>query len=287
MQLTVELGVNSDTAFDIDLFDNVFVSKWVKELEWHLDNCAFDQQEAFASFLSLDQAEQILISSCETINRYLKNFIDIKSNISQQPQQYFNYLHHIFERLSGSFGAPTRLFAIAPPDLKQAIRQLNFYVHRVESQKPAFENLYISFDKDKYRRQPLAESDYEYFEFEIAPGTLVLHYAELGKNFTDLYQDGLSLDYGGFKNLHYYSGEASLMLHSANVFQDTGLSQWLQSQGIDPYNKRHGHGIIPLGSVVDVDSVAAKLSQHRFIHKILIKEISLSAVQTGTGYIAL
>jgi hypothetical protein len=272
MKLTVVLGASQEASFDITLNDNSFTTKWVEELRWCLLNCEFDQQEAFATLISLEQAELILKNSCAVINRYLKNFIDIRDDILSQPQDYFNYLHVIFEKLSGEYSNPTKLVSVAPYELKQAIRNLNFFIHRVETKEQPNPSMYISFNKDQYRRLPLATEDYAYFQFTFPKGTLFLHYAELGKEYTDLYEDNLTADYQGTKNLHYYSGEAFLSWDHYDVFADQNYLKWLQDNGIDPYNKLLGHGKIPLGTVDDLDLAEDKIKQYRHIHSIIIKE---------------
>lgn len=272
MKLTVVLGASSEASFDILLDDNSFVHKWTEELRWCLDNCAFNQQEAFAGLLTLTDAEQILENACVVINKYLKNFIELRQDIVNQPQEYFNYLHSKFEQLSGEFGKPTRLFSIANDELKQAIRNLNFFVHRVESKYLPHPSMYMSFNKDQYRRKPLATDDYQFCNFTAPPGTLFLHYVELGKEFVDLYEDGLSLDYNGFKNLHYYSGEANLSLVEYDAFKDKNYLNWLTLNNIDPYNKSLGHGKIPLGHVEDLLDVSNKIATYKHIKEILIKD---------------
>jgi hypothetical protein len=199
----------------------------------------------------------------------LKNFIDIQEDVTSQ--EYLNYLHLKFEQLSGEFGKPTRLFAIAPKQLKDAVRDLNFFVHKLENKNLNRTQFFIDFNKDQYRRLPLELADYEFFEFKQPPGTLFLNYAELGKDFLDLYKDNLSIDYTGYKNLHYYSGEAVLMFDKYDPYGDiNGYLDWLISHGIDPYDKRLGHGKIPLGHVDNLAEAKEKLNKHRYI-----KEISL------------
>lgn len=272
MKLTVELGTSSEVSFDILLNDNNFVYKWLQELQWCLDHCNFAQQEAFASMLPLDQAVEILKQSCKTINRYVKNFIEIKDDILAQPTDYFNYLHIKFETINGSFGQPTKLFAVAPPELKQAIRNLNCYIHKLETKQNPEVRFYMSFDKDQYRRQAMENSDYEYCEFKFDPGTLLVHYAELGKDFFDLFKDELDITYPGFKNLHYYSGESMMLFEPIDPFSYPGYVDWLTNRGIDPYNKHLGHGKIPLGKVLDIEDTKRKLQMYPHINKILIKE---------------
>lgn len=271
MKLSVYLGTSGD-CFSIDLYNNPFVHKWVKELRWCLDNCEFNQQEAFASLLSLQESGAVLEQSIETINKYLKNVVEIKFPVLDQSQEYFNYLHGVFERLTGGFDAATRLWMVAPPALKQAIRNLNFFVHRVESKKTQLDELYISFNKDQYRRFALDADDYKNFTFTLAPGTLWLHYAELGKEFLDLYEDNLPIDYANLKNLHYYSGEASITLDGYDMTANVGFFDWIKSHGYDPLDKTLGHGRIPLGTVTDIEVSRTLLHKHRHLDKILIEE---------------
>ena len=133
-------------------------------------------------------------------------------------------------------------------------------------------NFYLSLNKDQYRRHSLDEEDYEYFEFKLPAGTLVLHYVELGKDFVDLYEDNLPLTYANFKNLHFYSGESSLMLTEFDSFKDIGYLEWLKSNNIDPLDKKLGHGKIPLGKIDNLVAVRSIIQQYKHIKNIIIKE---------------
>ena len=270
MKLTVILGASQEASFDITLNDNSFTRKWVEELRWCLSNTTVNQIESFVSQNTLDEAEEMLRQSCETINKYLKGFIEIRPNIKDQPQEYFNYLHIKFEEISGKWGERSRLFTIAGPDLITAVRHLNLFVHRIEGETP--EGFHIKFNKDQFRRHELDVDDYDFFEFEFPAGTLYLHYAEIGKEFIDLYEDNLPIDYAAFTNQHHYTGESSIAFFDYNAFAKPGYIEWLQSNGINPYNKTLGHGKIPLGIVDDLEDAISKINNYRHIDSILIKE---------------
>ena len=122
MNLTLLLGASGEASFDITLYENSFTQKWVKELDWALNHIDFNQDEAFAYLNSTEESAKKLQQSCLIINRYLNDFIEIREDISTQPQEYFNYLHTVFEKLSGGFDVPTRLWTIANQELKDAIR---------------------------------------------------------------------------------------------------------------------------------------------------------------------
>lgn len=272
MKLTVTLGASSEASFDIELFETKFVDKWLSEFRWCLDNCSFVQHEAFATLLTLEQSAERLKQSCDTINRYLPGMLDLRDDPLSEPQEYFNYLHSKFEALNGEFDRPSRLFSIANAELRSAIRDLNFFVHRCETRREPRSCLYMSFDKDRYRRRPMEVEDYDHAEFVLPAGTLMTHYMELGKDFEDLFEDGLGLDYPGFRNLHYFGGEAAVTLKEFNLFERPGLKQWLQNQGLDPYNKALGHGRIALGRVIDLDRTRTLIDKHRHLNKIIVKE---------------
>lgn len=273
MHLTVVLGTQETECFDIILNQNPFVEKWVDELKWCLEHCEFQQQEAFAATFTPNEVEQILKNACVTINKYLKNFIEIRESVFTESQEYLNYLHLKFEQLSGGFDNPTRLFAIANLELKTAIRNLNFYVHRVEEirRKQSLHGFYVSFNKDQYRRKHFDADDYQHFEFSSPPGTLFLHYVELGKEFIDLFEDKLPISYVNAKNLHYYSGEAFLRFSEYDVFETTGYKEWISNNGFDPYDKTLGHGKIPLGHIENVEEVKRLVNENRQLKQILIK----------------
>jgi hypothetical protein len=267
MHLTVVLGASNEASFNIVLNDNSFVRKWVKELSWCLNNCEINQQEAFAGLLTPTESKKILDKSCSIINEYLAGFIDIQEDCTQE---YLNYLHLKFEALSGKFGKPTKLFATANSELKAAIRDLNFFLHRLEHKLLSVNELYLSFNKDQYRRFPLDEEDYQLFELDTVPGTLYLHYVELGKEYFDLFQDGLDLDYPAFANLHYYSGEASLTFDELNFTKNQQYLDWAKQHNIDPTVTRPGDGRIPLGTA-DTDALEL-IKKYRHISRIDIHE---------------
>ena len=272
MKLEVILGTSQEASFSITLNDNSFTRKWVKELRWCLNNSSFNQLETFSQQLTLDESCEILVKSCETINKYLGDYIEIRRDIASQSQDYFNYLHSKFEEMSGKWGDRNRLFLLAPQDLKDSIRYLNLFVHIVEKKLTTPLGFDIKFDKDHYRRQPLDDKDYEFFEFEMPKGTLFVHYPEIGKDFIDLYEDNLPIDYAAFTNQHYYSGEASFLFYDYDMSADAEYINWLQNNNIDPYNKLLGHGKLPLGSVDDLEDAKRKIELHKHIYTIVIED---------------
>jgi hypothetical protein len=251
----LEIEVDHCHWVAVDLYRNDFVSRWARLFDQTAAQCAINQSESFSCNLTEAQTQERLIASIDAINRFLKRvFIDRPDQINWEDQDWYNYLHVKFEQLSGEFGSPTRLFAIAPETIKEAIRNLNFYVHRLEVRPYGRMPWYISFDKNCYARLPLETKDYDLFQNSIQSGQAFIHYAELGKTTIDLYENNLPTDYAGLKNLHYYSAEILLHLGSDDIelFTD-GFRQWAGQNRIDITDKKQGIGIIPIGHVIDVD----------------------------------
>jgi hypothetical protein len=241
----------------VDLYSNDFVSKWSLLFEQTVTTCDINQNESFTCCLTEERSQQRLLLAIDTINRFFKNdFIEVPANIDWNDQCWYNILHTKFEQLAGTYDSPSRLFTIAPDTVKDAIRSLNFYVHRLETRPyRANEVWYISFDKDCYKRIPLDTEDYKYFQSVIEPGQAFVQYADLGKTTIDLYKDGLPKDYPGLKNLHYYSAELSLHLgpEFIELFTDD-FREWANTNSIDLDDPTLGLGVIPVGKVRDLDT---------------------------------
>lgn len=269
----LEIEIDHCRTVAVDLYQNQFVSKWQMLFERTTSACAINQVESFACKITELESQQRLLRAIDHINEFLKKpFIEITEPCNWDDQNWYNYLHSKFEQLSGSYGRPTRLFEIAPHTVRDAIRALNFYVHRLETRPyQKLKPWYISFDKNCYQRLPLESDDYELFEFVVQPGQAVIHYAELGKNLVDLYQDGLPTTYSGLRNLHFYSAEISISLSDKpfDLFP-RGFVQWAQSKGIDVANKKLGIGTIPIGTVKDLDTTRQTVYTGNSITKLRI-----------------
>ena len=253
----LEIQVDHHEVIKVDLYPNNFVDRWKQLFVETANSCQVNQLESFVFNLPEDVARQRLLTAIDTINQFLKTeLIVVPLEINWDDQTWYNQLHKIFEDLSGPWGKPTRLFSIAPDKVKSAVRDLNFYVHRLEVRPyKNSSSFYISFDKNCYKRYQLEHTDYEYFQHYAEPGEAFIHYAELGKTHYDLYKDGLPTDYSGLKNLHYYSAEISIWLgkQPRRFFEDS-FYEWADQNNIDVSSKIIGLGIIPIGCIKDVDS---------------------------------
>lgn len=269
----LEIEVDGCYTVAIELYQNQFVAKWQKLFETTASACKINQVECFACRISEQEAQQRLLDSILYINKFLKkNFIEVPNIIDWESQHWYNYLHVQFEKLSGPYGQPTRLFAQAPYDFREAVRALNFYLHRIEIRPyTKFKPWYISFDKNCYKRLPLDHDDYQWFTTTVQPGQVVVHYSELGKTLIDVYKDKLSIDYAGMKNLHYYSAEISICLSDKPIcLFPAGFEQWATERNIDVTDKKLGIGALPVGQVQNLDIVRQAVYNGKSITKLRI-----------------
>lgn len=247
-------------AFRIDLYNNSVAHKW-KELIQSIyvgDGEDIDHKRTFINFRSSDEIKEILLDAVKNINTFLKTeFIKIPTQIDWDDQNLYNTLHIAFEKLSGDFDNPTKLIKIAPMNVKENIRDLNYCVHALEhrSDKNKTNSLTIQWTKKRATtpRIKLTEEEYKLIQFNQTKNEVYLGYNELGKSYIDLYQDDLPLDYNATKNNHYIGPDITIELKDReNIFQ-TGFINWARNNNIDPYDKTHGIGLLAIGKAEIID----------------------------------
>ena len=82
-----------------------------------------------------------------------------------------------------------------------------------------------------------------------------LDYNELGKPYNDLFHDNLPITYGATKNKHYIGADILLSFtDNKDIFGDKFI-KWLKNNNVDPYDKKLGLGLIPIGKaeIIKID----------------------------------
>ena len=240
-------------SFEIKLYDNSVAREWKKLIKSiHVgDGEDIDHRRSFYNLNTKEEIKNDLLSAVKKINTFLKKeFIIMPKNIDWDDQQIYNDLHIYFEKLSGEFDNPTKLIKIAPNDIKESIRDLNYCVHTLENFDDK-EQYCIKIQWTKSRtttpRVPLNQNEYDLIKFEKLPHEVYLSYNELGKNYIDCWKDGLNIDYGSLKNNHFIGADFFIPLKKQkNIFHNDFI-QWMKKHNLDPYEKTHGIGLIALG----------------------------------------
>lgn len=265
------IEVDKQSVIDIELFDTSVAKKFLNQLKWHISNSSINHRECFYNYAEENVVQQNLLTAIDVINTFLKReYITVPKDINWNDSHFYNRLHQYFEKLNGEWGKPTLLMAVAPPLVKDAIRNLNFSIHRLETRPYSFDRmLYLSWDKNTYRRQPLEEHEYELFTDTFIEGVAYLSYTEVGKHLKELYQDNLTPNYDAYKNLHYIGAEVDIRWHSTHEIFNDGFKEWVSQHDIDINNKKLGIGLMPIGKFTGLDNKFTKDSK---VTNITIKE---------------
>jgi hypothetical protein len=254
--------IDSVPSFTIHFYQNSIANKWqslVKE-SYVGDGQDIDHRRSFYHYRNKEDIQKDLIRAIKNINSFLKfNFIKIPNTIDWKDKNLYNDLHLYFEKLAGEFDNPTRLFKIAPSNIKESIRDLNYCVHNLEHDNIMKTNNDIKIQWTKGREQTkrikLEKNEYKKVQFHKKKFEVYLDYNEVGKSFIDLWKDNLPKDYSNLKNNHYIGLDIFISLNDKKNIFDTEFVTWMQNNGTNPYNKELGIGLFPIGKceIITID----------------------------------
>ena len=248
--------VDGQQAFRIDLYDHTVAHKW-KDLIRSIyvgDGEDMDHIRTFFYLRTNDDIKKILVDAINNINNFLKTtFISLPNKIDWNDQKLYNDLHEAFEKLSGQYDNPTKLMKIAPLQIKENIRDLNYCVHYLEHTAQNITKQLIPIQWTKKRNETerikLLDEEYDLIKFNMVKNEVYLAYNEVGKSYIDLWRDDLPVDYDATKNNHYIGPDINIALSdNENIFAP-GFLTWCEQHGIDAYDKKHGIGVIPIGKI--------------------------------------
>jgi len=248
--------IDGKPAFRIDLYDHTVASKWKNLIEsiYVGDGEDIDHVRTFFNLRTKEEIKDILLDSITNINTFLKTeFIKIPKQVNWNDHNLYNTLHIAFEQLSGDFDNPTKLMKIAPMNIKENIRDLNYCVHALEhsSSKSTLDGLPMQWTKKRTTtpRIKLTEEEHNLFQFNRTKNEVYLAYNELGKSYVDLWKDNLPFKYPATKNNHYIGPDIVISFtDKENIFEQNFID-WCKDHDIDPLEKKHGIGMLPVGKI--------------------------------------
>ncbi len=251
--MTAHITIIIDDAHtvNVECFDTPIGRKYSGMLKSQVDSKGIlvDDVQSFSQYLQKDEIQNIMSESFKDINKFLKqNIIDIES-VDWNDQIWRNELHTIFEKLNGEWNKPSRLMLVAPNKVLEAVRRVNWGVHLLE-QYPFEKEWNMKWSKNPKEcvdRIKFVEEDYDCVVFQYQPWTVYLGYNEVGKEYRDLHEDNLPLEYPRLKNNHYLGLDIDPNQNkTGNVFADD-FKEWMLKHKIDPYDKKLGIGKFPVG----------------------------------------
>ena len=248
----MQIRIVFDTGYEltVDLFDNDFVKRWCRLLSQEIARDSLMQEDTYSSFVPESLARQRLEEAIDSVNGFLKREFISKPCVSDYDNRdFYNQLHEKFELLAGpDWETPTRLMTVAPDNIKLAIKHINRYCHRLETQPYKIDN-YMRFEFNTNTREELTNDDLLLFKKIDEPNTVVLDYSTLGKSLVECFIDGLEPDYNGLKIQKHYCSNFILQFQPP-VIDNEKFKQWCnlhQIQNIPITESRR----LPLGKIQD------------------------------------
>lgn len=242
---SIVLKFDNGSNLTINLDKNNFVTRWLDLFSQEIKTKPILQIDTFSNFYTEQESLGYLKSAIKTVNRFLRrDFVEMPPDILDR--EYFNRLHVQFEKLAGpDWEHPTRLMCLAPADIKLAIKHVNRFCHRLETQPyQLIPQLRVEFDTDF--RLLLEDQDYKLFEIDYKKNKVYLDYSTLGKSLYECFVDGLPPTYSGMKMQQHYCANF-LMFFEKPQIKVGEFTNWLDKHNISSNIQRHG--MMPLGNI--------------------------------------
>jgi len=215
-----------------------------------------------------------------------------------------NQLHNHFERLEGTVESPSPYGQVSPPEVRNAIRQLNNICHELESlilsqrkQRVAPEWIRPSqittfFKATRYELTDDHRQGFITNGYDRKFAHVYMHWTQIGKTLIEVFRDEDAPDLDeatceAITHLQYYSGEfdiewgRSITRNNDCPWHDRELlkfENWLIKHGLDPRDPKLSLGYLELGYVeleksfgtTDSFEIWKQMSSHLDIERIEI-----------------
>jgi hypothetical protein len=251
MTAHITIIIDDSHTVNIECFDTPIGHKYSAMLKSQIDSKGIltDDLMSFSNYLRKDQIQDIMLEAFSNINKFFKQDIIAMESVDWDDQIWHNKLHTIFEKLNGDWNNPSRLMLVAPNNILEAVRRVNWGVHQLEGYpfEKAWHMEWSKNPKECVDRIKFVEEDYDCVVFQYQPWTVYLGYNEVGKEYRDLHEDNLPIEYPGLKNNHYLGLDIDInQSKTGNVFAND-FKEWMIKHKIDPYDKQLGIGKFPVG----------------------------------------
>lgn len=217
----------------------------------------------------------------DSVEAHLERQEDIGLKLKHE---IMNQLHNHFERLEGTIESPSPYGQVSPPNVRNAIRQLNNICHELEclvlsqrkariapewvrpSQITTFLNVTRHQLTDKHRQGFVTNG------YDRKFGSVYMHWTQIGKTLMEVFRDEDAPDLNeatceAITHLQYYSGEFDIewgrdvVINKDCPWHDRELlifENWLVKQGFDPLDTKLSLGHLELGHIDLLKSFGTK-----------------------------
>jgi hypothetical protein len=192
LQRYLHIDLGTDYTLDFAIHNTVLADLWLERM--HLRHpYPLDHPDRFYNFNSIDEeivrAEEMIRRCIDTINAYQPIVQQTFTNI--EDHDCLNYLHSIFEQYHGLLGQPkTRWWLQCPPQVKNALAELNLAVHRCESvsrnRRPRLICTWFGVSRNVMLSEEVMQA---HGTLQPAFGSVSINYTEIGKTLFELALD--------------------------------------------------------------------------------------------------
>ena len=270
----MQIKITLDTGYEfiIDLISNDFVNRWSSLLDQEITRNSLLQEDTYSAVISESQARRRLEDAIIIVNGFLKReFIPVPTAEDYNSVGFYNSLHEKFEKLAGpDWDTPTRLMVIAPKPVKIAVRHINRYCHRLETQPYKLKKS-MAVEFDTIDRMPLQRDDYKLVQTVNNHNTVTLDYSTLGKSLYDCFVDGLPPTYTGVKIQHHYCANFVMQFENPDRLRNNEeFLKWLSAHDITNIPPSE-LGRIHLGNIVQPDAFTEVVKSNK-IQSIVLEQ---------------
>ncbi|PIP95901.1 MAG: hypothetical protein COW00_01550 [Bdellovibrio sp. CG12_big_fil_rev_8_21_14_0_65_39_13] len=251
-----EFDLQDEIVLSWDLLPTISSVLWQKKLISTLSN---QDQKIFTwlggfpdSYRDREHLKNCLNKTIDYINQNTTYKID--RYFESYNQKDMNYFHHQFEIMTGQVWKLPEFYKSLNENQKKAVSALNYYIHQIELNERILElpeehrhlgTSSIMVDFPDAHRMPLPEFCLDDFTLNSEFGDVVLHYAQTGKTWLEVFLDhDEEIDVKSIQPLQIMTGEFDIFFGKPPFDQKfkEKLLEMIEEKGGDRTNPKNALG---------------------------------------------
>lgn len=284
-----EFNINDELILNWDLVPSMSSVLWQRKLISTLSN---QDQKIFTwlggfpdSYRDREHLKKCLNKSIDYINQ--KTSYKIEKYFESYNQEVMNYFHHHFEIMTGQVWKLPDFYKSLDDNQRKAVSALNYYIHQIELLERILElpdeyrylgTSSVMVDFPDAHSMPLPEFCYADFSLNSDFGDIVLHYAQTGKTWLEVFLDeDEEIDVHSIQPLQILTGEFDIFF-GKTPFDDNfknKLLKMIEKKGGDPSHSKNAIGFNVVAKLQNMNTEEMKRFKNNFSQRQMITKIRL------------
>jgi len=284
-----EFDLQDEIVLSWDLLTTMSSVLWQKKLISTLSN---QDQKIFTwlggfpdSYRDREHLKKCLNFTIDTINK--QTSYKIEKYFENYNQNDMNYFHHHFEIMTGQVWKLPDFYKSLNENQKRAVSALNYYIHQIELNERILElaeehrhlgTSSVMVDFPNAHRMPLPDFCLEDFSLNIEFGDVVLHYAQTGKTWLEVFLDkDEEIDIKSIQPLQILTGEFDIFFGRPPFDQKfkENLLDMIEEKGGDRANPKNALGYNVVAKFKKMNPQEMKLLKSQFSNRQMITKLRL------------